>query len=316
MTPEQTPKRTRRSILVAAAGAAALSVTKALKAPGMARAAGDDGSNLQIAGTYADAQGQTTLGNRANNNRVLWVASNADLGNGNGVAVTGYSAKNVGVEGWSSNGHAIYGHSDGAGNGVRGVSASRAGVYGESAGLEQAGVQGRGLAGMGVYGQSSASGDPAVGGWHPTYTGVTGRSGDGEDIGARQKTGVYGHCETAGGSGIHGYVWDGRGVFGEATTGVGVYGLANQPAGMAFRGSGRVRLDKVSGVATIKAETTSVTITPNVKVVSGSFVLLTPKANLGTRALWFTTNPTGNSFTIRMSASRTKATKVAWLLLG
>jgi hypothetical protein len=45
-------------------------------------------------------------------------------------------------------------------------------------------------------------------------------------------------------------------------------------------------------------------------------VLLSPKANLGGRDLWFTTNATANTFTIRMSSARTSSTPVAWLLLG
>ena len=71
-----------------------------------------------------------------------------------------------------------------------------------------------------------------------------------------------------------------------------------------------------SGVATITAGSTSKVVTPGVNVTSASFVLLTPKANLGGRSLWFTTNATQDKFTIRLSSSRGTATKVAWLLLG
>ena len=92
-------------------------------------------------------------------------------------------------------------------------------------------------------------------------------------------------------------------------------GQANR-AGQALLTRGRVKHEKVSGVATIAAGSTSVTLSPNVNVTHGSFVLLTPKANIGSRGLWFTTNPSADSITIHLSSSRSSATKIAWLLLG
>lgn len=99
-----------------------------------------------------------------------------------------------------------------------------------------------------------------------------------------------------------------------SSSGVALHGIAN--GGLALRTEGRIRADNVSGVATIRAGSTSKTISPGVDVTSASFVLLTPKTNIGSRALWFTTNATANTFTINMSASRSSSTKVAWLLLG
>jgi hypothetical protein len=132
---------------------------------------------------------------------------------------------------------------------------------------------------------------------------------------ARPKTGVYGHASQDGESrGVIGESTAGQGVRGEATSGVGLYGTA--ASGFALRTSGRLKADKVSGVATIAAGTTSKTVSPGVNVTSGSFVLLTPKANLGGRDLWFTTNATANTITIRISKSRPSGTKVAWLLMG
>ena len=61
---------------------------------------------------------------------------------------------------------------------------------------------------------------------------------------------------------------------------------------------------------------TSVTVTPDVDVTSSSFVLLTAKANIGKRSVWFTTDTTNDRFTIRISSARAKPTLVAWLLLG
>jgi hypothetical protein len=130
--------------------------------------------------------------------------------------------------------------------------------------------------------------------------------------------------ESGSGTGVIGSSASNRGVVGASDTDVGVYGTStfhvgvlaeNVESGLALQTAGRTKFS-TSGVATISAGTTSKTITPGVDVTSGSFVLLTPKANLGARALWFTTNATANTFTIRMSSSRASSAKVAWLLLG
>ena len=232
----------RRNILAAAAAAVGATVFRALDRPALVRAAGNDGNPMLVGGFYPDAQSQTTLADKANNERVLWVASNDDLGMGAGVAVTGFSSKSTGVEGWSKTGTGLYGHTDGSLQGVRGVSVSGNGVRGES---QQHGVHGQGA------GASSVA--------------------------------VY----------------------------------ADQPhaTGYAIRSSGRVRFDKVSGVATIPAGTTSVTVTPGVDVTTSSFVLLTPMANIGARSLWFSLDTTNNRITLRISSTRTVATKVGWLLM-
>jgi hypothetical protein len=69
-------------------------------------------------------------------------------------------------------------------------------------------------------------------------------------------------------------------------------------------------------VATIRAGKASITVTPGVDVTNGSFVLLTPRADIGQRALSYTIDPAAKAFRIRMSSSRGRATPVAWLLLG
>lgn len=102
--------------------------------------------------------------------------------------------------------------------------------------------------------------------------------------------------------------------------GVGDFAQVNRNGtGITLQTQGRTKLD-TSGVATIPAGATSVTVTPGrapgVDVTPESFVLLTPKANIAGRDLWFTTNATADTFTIRMSSSRPSATKIAWLLLG
>src|SRR4029453_8307575 len=116
------------------------------------------------------------------------------------------------------------------------------------------------------------------------------------------------------GYGVLGYGENAYGVAGSTTVGVGVNGSA-YPTGVALQAQGRIKFT-TSGVATIPAGATSKTISPGVNVTLGSFVLLTPKANLGSRALWFTTNATANTFRINKSSTRSRGTRIAWLLVG
>lgn len=103
------------------------------------------------------------------------------------------------------------------------------------------------------------------------------------------------------------------GVFGSSESNTGVLGESS--FGFALRAEGRVKFS-TSGVATIPAGSSSKLVTPGVNVTTTSFVLLTPKVNIGSRALWFTTNASAESFRISMSSPRPTSTKVAWLLVG
>jgi len=169
--------------------------------------------------------------------------------------------------------------------------------------------------GEGILGTSDAANLSAIRGYSGgNSTGLLGTSGT-PNPGAKPKTGVYGYAnQDAGAKGVFGKSPKGHGLHGVTYGGVGVYGSAK--GGYALRTHGRIRADQVSGVATIPAGSTGVTVSPGVNVTSGSFVLLTPKANIGSRGLWFTTNASADTFRIRMSSTRSANTKVAWLLLG
>jgi len=235
-----------------------------------------EGEAIVVGGEYTDATSVTWLRNQANNAGVFRAESD-----NNGIAVWGIST---------------------GGSAVVAESITNYGVYATS------------NSGVAVGGHNSASDKPAVQGWATLGTGVIGAAGPGIPI-AKAKTGVFGYAVQDGASrGVFGRANAGHGVHGQATGGVGVYGAATK--GIAIQGSGRVKFGKVSGVATIAAGNTSVLVNPGVNVTSGSFVLLTPRANIGSRGLWFTTNATANTLTIHVSATRTSATKVAWLLLG
>lgn len=146
--------------------------------------------------------------------------------------------------------------------------------------------------------------------------------------------GVVGHSTAATGAtlGVWGlnFSTSGTGVQGQATaasgTTYGVQGVSSSPAGtgihalnagggLAFKATGRVKFS-TSGVATIKPHTASTTVTPGVNVASTSFVLLTPRTNMGGASLWFTIDAANDRFTIHTNVSRNSGVKVAWLLLG
>jgi hypothetical protein len=118
------------------------------------------------------------------------------------------------------------------------------------------------------------------------------------------------------GTALHGQATTGYGVVGRVSSGVALNGSATNAAGFALKTSGRLSLAKASGVATILATKDSVLVTPGLDVTASSFVLLTPKADLGTRRLWYTTDPTNNRFTIKLSSAVTTDTRIGWLLLG
>jgi hypothetical protein len=238
-----------------------------------------EGETIVVGGEYDTATSRTLLRNQANSNSVFQARSDSF-----GVGVAGVSAYGAGVAGASTDGNGVYGSST-SGFGVLGYSVDSTGVHG-TAGGGSAGVRGEnegtGLTGIGVHGSHAGSG------W-----------------------GVLGY--TPSGVGCFGSTDAGTGVRGHSESGTGLYGTT--ASGFALRTSGRTKFS-TSGVVGIKAGTTSKTVMPGVDVTSSSFVLLTPKTNLGGRALWFTTNPAANTFTIRMSSARSSGTFVAWLLLG
>ncbi len=176
--------------------------------------------------------------------------------------------------------------------------------------------------GKALYAYSSE--DTAVFGWtvRPSGTAIYGYGALPASRGVHgygSVEGVKGESNGEIGYGVRGIVWrGGAGVYGQSDHkgATGVLGSSMSPKGFAIRGDGRIKFDKVSGQAKITAGQTAVTITPGVNIHSGSFMLLTPKADIGSRGLWFTTNPTTDTVTIHISSPRTVATTIAWLLLG
>ena len=244
---------------------------------GVARVRAVDGEPMLVGGEYTSSS-VTSLTNSTNTANVFKAES-------------------------SSSGTAIEAHS-GQGTGLFANCGAGVAVFGNTNGLEA------------VRGQSDSETTAAIVGISGTHTltGVQGVSG-GTEPAVRAKTGVHGYAaQDTSSRGVIGESPAGQGVRGETTTGAALFGTAG--SGYAIRGNGRLRFDRVSGSVGIPAGSRSVTLSPGVDVTSDTFVLLTPKVNIGGRSLWFTTNASANTFTIRMSASRTTRTPIAWLLVG
>ena len=205
MAADASTPRTRRAILAAAAGAAAATVASAVTRPSpVAALNGAPGDFIHVGDTYSGISSQTTLGNQATDDIVLWVASNGDIGNGGGTALVGYSHHGIGVQGQNgTSGTGMQGTSV-SGDGVQGVSASGRGVYGTS--TDSYGVYGVSTSNMGVRAQGDNYGVYAV------------ASG----------TGVYGQSTTS--YGVHGQSSSGYGVFGSSNTNVSVYAYGSGPS--------------------------------------------------------------------------------------
>ncbi len=116
-------------------------------------------------------------------------------------------------------------------------------------------------------------------------------------------------------SAVTAYNTFGDGVTGRTQSGTGVRATAE--TGHALHTDGRLRFEQASGVATIPAGQTSISVFPLAfaSLAANAFVLLTPRANLGGRDLSYQTNPGAKTFAI-LSSARSSPTKVAWLLVG
>ena len=297
--------RSRRALLTAAAAATVATVAEAVVRPLPVAAAGDDGATVTVGGFFPDARAQTTLANTANDNIVLYVASNADAGHGGGTAIGGFSDHGSAIVGSSTSGQGVRGQSA-SGNGVSGFSNTGGGVYGNSSSSD--GVRGISTTGYGVLGVST------------TNIGVYG--------GSSSNTAVFG--ESSAGNGVSGRSDDGIGVRGSSSNNIGVYGASLTATGVSGRsqaGTG-VRAETVSGTAldvqgkahfsrsgrkTILAGHSTVTVylggtTTSSKVFA---VLASNRASRYVRAVV----PASGSFKVYLNASVGSNSAIAWSVL-
>jgi hypothetical protein len=325
--------RSRRAFLLGVLGAGVASVAEAIGRPMAARATDGD---LMHVGDSLSATSSTHITNVTNLEPVLIAESST------GVALSARTLSGHGLYGFATRGTAVYAQSRlgtglaatseqglglGVASGQRALEASSSNgeaVFGDSVSSGKAAIVGRALNDMtGIYGYSSTYdfshvGEPPL---PPAQrlTGVYGRAEQG--IASR---GVWG--ESAEGQAVRGQTTTGRGIQGEATSGLGVRGHATTgtggsfdvtaPTGHALRTSGRLSFAKVSGIADIPIGHRSVTIKPGVDVTWNSFVLLTPRSDLGSRRWWVTTNPDADAFTIHVSAMAIAVLRIGWLLVG
>lgn len=213
MAIDSTSPRSRRHVLMGALGALGAAAAGVATTASGVLAAGNDGAAIHVGDTIADARTQTTLANSANDHVVLYVASNGDLGHGNGTALYGWSAGGIAVQGSSSASSGVYGGSV-QGYGVNGTSNVSYGVYGVS--TSSVGVAGSSASNVGVDGQSRSTLTAAVRGTSVAdNTGVQGVSASaaGAPPPTPAKTGVYGYAnQDAAAVGVKGQSPNGRGV--------------------------------------------------------------------------------------------------------
>jgi hypothetical protein len=294
MAIDSTERRTRRAIIGAGLGAVLATAASAIGRATPVRAT--DGDAVTVGDSTLTATHTTKITNSSNGNAVF----------------SGESTSGVGLRGKS-----------GSSNGVLGLSDTSNAVYGSSGALALAAVQGQSTGNSaGVLGWSGTGVPPT-----PTpETGVYGFAtqgafsvgvrGQGSGFGVIGSSAVIGvHGSSGAGKAVEGISSTGAGVEGNSTSGTGVSAISQ--SGFALDTIGRVRFEDVSGMATIAAgQTTAQLVVSHGAVGPSSFVLLTPRSNIGSRALWFTTNATNGSLTIHISSPRSSTTKVAWLVLG
>jgi hypothetical protein len=171
-------------------------------------------------------------------------------------------------------------------------------------------------------------------------TAVLGYSGNSSVPAAVAKTGVFGYAAQDGNArGVLGKTTSGQGVRGEATSGYGTRGVvtsgvgasgyattgtavlatsADPKIGTALQAIGKVKFDKSVGIATIASGSKSGVVTPGIDLTTTSAVVATLQGSAGgtTTVHRCAVDPTGNKFTIYLTANATAAVKVAWHVFG
>jgi hypothetical protein len=322
--------RTRRALLTGGIGGLAALLASALGRP-LPAAAGSDGDVVLGAANLTSA---TTL---LRNGTTTYPPLKGSASKADGVMGESDAASHAGVRGLgtSHDAYGVFGSNEatltagclgGSDVGAAGSAFDGYGVWGDSS--SGIGVYGKSSFGSAILGLSGASDRAAsVGHAERDGAGLFGFSGGMSDPlpAIAAKTGVYGRAtQDATSSGVRGLSTVGRGVYGQATSGQGVRGSATSgtggffaaTSGYALRTSGRLKAEQVSGIATIPKGTAAKDVILGVNVTASSFVLLTPRGNLGGRSLWCTLDTTNDRVTIRASSAVPADLPVGWLLLG
>ena len=292
-TVERNGKRTRRQLLAGAAGAVGVIVVESTARATPAAAANGDAiiigqGNQATSNTFInDSSGDTTF---------------SALAAADGTALEGDAVGGTGVAGTSGSGIGVTGSS---GSTAANASAVYAEITSASPGAFSAAVRGKndgtGGSGIGVYGSQEGAGW-GVYGTSVSGTGVYGVGGSGVGVFGTGSTGVQG----SGATGVHGIA--------DSSPGVGVL-AENTVGGSALEVKGVVAFSR-SGVATVLAGTSKVTL--KLSLSSASFVLATIQGNVAglyVQGVTMITGPSG-SFTIHLNKTVAANTNVAWFVIN
>lgn len=152
--------------------------------------------------------------------------------------------------------------------------------------------------------------------------GLTGNSTNNQGVYGESttKAGVAGTSDS--GPGVNGTSTSSQGVLGTSVSGPGLEGsgavgvqVSSEDGYALYSTQGRLRFDGISGLAVIEAGKTEVRVQVDVDVNDNTICLLTPQANNGGLALWYSRAADTNEIVIKMGASRPQNTRVAYLVL-
>ena len=269
----------------------------------------------------------------------IWGSSSKTSGDGVGVHGDTAGSNGTGVYGLATNAsgtsQGVLGESDSpSGVGVYGLNAVPQPLPGPIGQTAIMGYADSGSGGLATGVQGLAPGTLAVG-----VRGVA-APGNVTVLATTGRTGVYGFASgpsginvgvngTATGStpvGVHGETRGGGfGVQGFAPTGVGVSGVSitndggsfSSNTGFAISATGRLSFNS-AGTVVITSGTSSVTVTPPVKLNAASLVLCTLQSNPGSGVLlkFVSVNATAGTFQIKLNKACTADTTAAWFVLG
>ena len=169
-------------------------------------------------------------------------------------------------------------------------------------------IFGRCTVGTGVMGETTLR--AGVLGISDQNAGVRGESL--QSAGVRAVGGPNGVFATATSIAVRGVTSSGIGVSGTSGSGVGV--RADSSTGIAFQAIGRVRFDKASGRATIKAGQNQVTVSPGFSLEQ-SRVLATLIGNPGGATTIQYVSLTSQSFTVHLTANAASRVVVSWFVI-
>jgi hypothetical protein len=311
---------------------------------------GLDGASLTVTGPLGNPA-NTGVRGIGTDKGVLGESRLADASLAAGIGVQGASGSGPGVRGDSTSGAGVVGNSS-SDAGVRGRSVSGPGMTGESTseagvrGISQTGPgavgirvvgtgAGAGVAGFaggvmesppivsaGVYGAGAphgvlgvSSAGAGVSGRGTGTPGVWGQSF--KDSNGAISAGVQGSAAEAPGAGVFGYTNTGYGVIGQASDPSGTGVLAGHGAGGdALRVDGKATFSR-SGVATIPAGASSVTVA-GVPLTAASIVLATLQNLLGKGEYVIAAVPSAGtgSFTVYLNRAASAAAKVGWFVVN